>query len=71
MYWLAITHLEAREALLAMSIADYPQMKKSSRERFARDLKREISRFEDSVESDSPVMTAEEAEMRLRAIIGK
>ncbi len=71
MYWLAISHIEAREALLSMSIADYPHMKKDPRRRFSSQLVAETKLFEkDSVVDSSPALTTEEVEMRLRAILG-
>ena len=71
-YWLAITHIEAREALLLLSISDHPHMKKEPRKRFVSELVRETKRFEeDSLVDSGPVMSTEEVEIRLRAILGK
>jgi hypothetical protein len=48
-YWLAITAIEAQEALVQMQVADYPHAKPEQRKRVYRKMhKLAYPRFEDS-----------------------
>lgn len=65
-YWLAIDVLEARETILNMRISAYPHMKKSSAQKFEREMQRMAF---PKLKSEGPALSIREAAQRLGRIL--
>lgn len=65
-YWLAITTIEAQEALVSMRIADFPYLKPKDREKWHRELHTQAFPRTHS----GKTMTTEELAAHLRGLIG-